>query len=416
MQWRGSRSPRFGPLGVDPHISQSYTRRPNDLRGGLTSQGVAAIKPEYLWSLKSGGGTVRRHDPVPGCVGHGGELAPKWEIGAVEAGSVAIAGERRGRALLPAVVLGMVALAACSTPTPVAAPMMDPTQPRVSALLIDPTSTSTATSTETPTPTPTPAPPTATPTLAPDAWQDLPIVPTVSQRAREVYERGLAMGNDPSAFSVIGDCEGTPNRFLGPFDHSSAHYRLGDFAYLEDVIHHFAGSFGRISMAANSSFTTSMVLSQFWANPNYCLASETPLTCEIRVHRPSIAFVMVGTMDYLQADTYEEHMRRILDTLIEDGVVPILYTKASNLEGDWSINATTARLAYEYDVPLWNFWRAVQPLPGHGLRPDGMHVTWGYNFFDDPVAMSNGWPWRNLTALQALEAVWGAVAGPQPDA
>jgi hypothetical protein len=96
--------------------------------------------------------------------------------------------------------------------------------------------------------------------------------------------------------------------------------------------------------------------------------------------------------------------------------VPILYTKASNLEGDWSINATTARLAYEYDVPLWNFWRAVQPLPGHGLRPDGMHVTWGYNFFDDPVAMSNGWPWRNLTALQALEAVWGAVAGPQPDA
>ncbi len=116
----------------------------------------------------------------------------------------------------------------------------------------------------------------------------------------------------------------------------------------------------------------------------------------------------------IQADRFEDNMRQILDILIEDGIVPILYTKASNLEGDWTINAITGRLAYEYDVPLWNFWRAVQPLPGHGLRADGMHVTWGYNYFDDPVAMRNGWPWRNLTALQALEAVWGAVAGPMP--
>jgi hypothetical protein len=157
------------------------------------------------------------------------------------------------------------------------------------------------------------------------------------------------------------------------------------------------------------------VLSQFWANPTYCLPGETPLVCEVRIHRPSIAFVMVGTMDYLQADLFEANLRQIIEYLIANGVVPILSTKASNLEGDWSINAATARLAYDYDLPLWNFWRAVQPLPGHGLRADGMHVTWGYNFFDDPTSMTYGWPWRNLTALQALEAVWGAVAGPRPD-
>jgi hypothetical protein len=266
-----------------------------------------------------------------------------------------------------------------------------------------------------PPPTPTSAP-TFTPTLAPEAWREFPVTPIVSGRAREIYAHGLALGNDPTAFSVIGDCEGTPSRFLGVFDYSPAYYRLGEYAYLEDVIAHFAGSFGRISRAAHSGFTTSAVLSQFWAHPTYCQPGETPLTCEIRVHRPSIAFVMVGTMDHAQADFFEQQMRRILDTLIESGVVPILSTKASNLEGDWSINASTARLAYEYDLPLWNFWRAVQPLPGHGLRADGMHVTWGYNFFDDPAAMSNGWPRRNLTALQALDAVWRAVTGPLPDA
>ncbi len=283
----------------------------------------------------------------------------------------------------------------------------------ISALRVEPTSTATAIPTATPPPpTPTPAPPTATPTLAPDAWRDFPVVPSVSDAAQEIYARGLAMGNDPAAFSVIGDCEGTPNRFLGPFEYSPSYYRLGVYTYLEAVIRQFAGSFGRISLAANSGFTTSMVLSQFWANPYYCQAGENPLTCELRVHRPSIAFLMVGTMDYAQPEAYEDHLRQIIETLIENGVLPILYTKASNLEGDWSINATTARLAYEYDLPLWNFWRAVQPLPGHGLRADGMHITWGYNFFDDPGAMSNGWPWRNLTALQALEAVWGAVASP----
>jgi hypothetical protein len=104
-------------------------------------------------------------------------------------------------------------------------------------------------------------------------------------------------------------------------------------------------------------------------------------------------------------------MRVILDTLIANGVVPILATKADNLEGDHSLNATIARLAYTYDLPLWNFWRIVQPLPEHGLQPDGSHLTWAANFFDDPVRMQAAWPWRNLTALQTLEVVWRSVSG-----
>jgi hypothetical protein len=90
---------------------------------------------------------------------------------------------------------------------------------------------------------------------------------------------------------------------------------------------------------------------------------------------------------------------------IEHGTVPILATKADNWEGDHSLNAAIARVAADYDVPLWNFWLAVQPLPGHGLTEDGFHLTFARNFFDDPVRMQSAWPVRNLTALQALDAV-----------
>jgi hypothetical protein len=89
--------------------------------------------------------------------------------------------------------------------------------------------------------------------------------------------------------------------------------------------------------------------------------------------------------------------------------LPILATKADNWEGNHGINAAIARIAAEYEIPLWNFWLAVQPLPNHGVSEDGFHLTYARNFFDDPVRMQSSWPVRNLTALQALDAVWKAV-------
>ena len=47
------------------------------------------------------------------------------------------------------------------------------------------------------------APATAAQTDWPDNWQDMPVVPEVSDTARQTYRRGLEMGNDPNAFSVI---------------------------------------------------------------------------------------------------------------------------------------------------------------------------------------------------------------------
>jgi hypothetical protein len=74
------------------------------------------------------------------------------------------------------------------------------------------------------------------------------------------------------------------------------------------------------------------------------------------------------------------------------------------------MNKIIACLAQEYDIPLWNFWAAIQPLPNHGLQPDLEHLTYGIPDFDDIEAMQSAWTIRNLTALQALDVVWRSVS------
>ena len=117
-------------------------------------------------------------------------------------------------------------------------------------------------------------------------------------------------------------------------------------------------------------------------------------------------------MTDMQAMQYfEDKMRRVIDQTIGKGIVPILATKADNTEGDHFINAIIARLAYEYDIPLWNFWLAVQPLPGDGLQEEHPeHLTipddWSQLCnFENPENLELAFPVRNLTALQVLDAV-----------
>jgi hypothetical protein len=276
---------------------------------------------------------------------------------------------------------------------------------------IGPTETFTAT------PIPSTAKPSLTPRtpLKPDEWKNLPVVPKISDTAVGIYQRGLKLGNDPHAFSKIGDCGSTPAWFLGDFDRGPDFYRLGEYQELEAVIGEFKGSFDRTSLAARSGFNASSLFVPLWADRSQCDANETPLACEYRNHRPLIAFIMLGANDVWHPEEFEPQMRKIIEYSIENGVVPVLSTKADNQEGDYSINATIAQLAWEYDIPLWNFWLAVQDLPNKGLQEDQVHLTWGRNFFDDPDAMSKAWPVRNLTALQTLDALWRKATGKNQD-
>jgi Tol biopolymer transport system component len=236
--------------------------------------------------------------------------------------------------------------------------------------------------------------------LPPENWQSWPVVPTrISDRMREIYFQGLARGNDPHAFSKIGDCQSVTASFLGFFD-MPGRYTLGEkYQPLQSTIDYFAGSFVRESQAVRGGFNVASVLSPIWADLEVCQKGELPLLCEFRLHRPSIVFISMETwFEGRTPEVYAGYLRQIIELSLDHGAVPILATKADNVEGNHSINATIAQLAYEYDIPLWNFWLAVQPLPGHGIDwardHEGFHIT------------VESWNVRSFTALQALDAVW----------
>ncbi len=259
-----------------------------------------------------------------------------------------------------------------------------------------------------PTPTPTaPALPTPTlrPTLGTDGWKELPVIPTVSQTAREIYAQGQSLGRRPQAFSKVGDCESRTVWFLGDFDLGPQYYNLGPYAALQDTVDYYQGSFGRLSQVARPGFTVASMLSPLWADRKECQPNESPLACEYRQHNPALALISVGTNDVARPDGFEKNLREVIEQTIEAGIVPVLATKADNLEGNHHLNATIARLALEYDLPLWNFWRAVQDLPGQGLQEDRAHLTWSPNDYADPANLKRAWPVRNLTALQVLDVL-----------
>lgn len=231
-------------------------------------------------------------------------------------------------------------------------------------------------------------------------WAEWPLIPEVSARAKEIYRRGLAMGNNPNSFSVIGDCQSEPNLFMGMYD--TEEYELGEeYEYLEDTIHQFEGCFKRDHVTVVDGMSVASVLAPAWADPELCKKGETPLDCELRLHKPSIVFINLGTTWKGGDDVkHEVYMRKIVDILIARGVVPVLSTKGDNQEGGHRINESIAQVAYDYDLPLWNFWLSIRDLPGKGIdgtRPGGYLIP-------------DAWGRRSFTGLQALDAVWKGLS------
>jgi Tol biopolymer transport system component len=241
----------------------------------------------------------------------------------------------------------------------------------------------------------------------PEDWREWPVIPVPSARARQIYQQGIANGTNASHVSKVGDCQAIQEVLLGRYDKPGT-YRLRENAeQLTETIQHFSGSFGRDGEAVQGGFNAASELSPIWSNPAVCDPGESPLECEIRVHNPSIMLISLEVWwDGRSPQVYENNMRQIIELAISRGILPILSTKADNVEGDHSINLATAKLAYEYDLPLWNWWLAAQSLPNRGLdpdRPDGFHIS------------LDSWDERSFTALQSIDSVWRGVTIPADD-
>ncbi|MDX1995547.1 MAG: hypothetical protein SF029_24400 [bacterium] len=241
--------------------------------------------------------------------------------------------------------------------------------------------------------------------------------PNVQENVRRIYALGQSLGRNPRAFSKLGDCNAENPHFLARFDDPRTGYNLGDYADLQWVIDTFSGSFGRQGVAVHRGLHSWSVFDPMWADSVQCAAGEHVLACELRLNNPAFLLIRLGTNDVGVPDSYERNMRRVIEVALENGVVPILGTKADRRDGviaggDSPNNAILRRLAEEYAVPLWDFDRIAATLPGRGLDNDGAHMTTYYSHdYRDPVAFQRAHALQNLTALLALDRVLRAALG-----
>jgi len=234
--------------------------------------------------------------------------------------------------------------------------------------------------------------------------------PAVQDNIRRIYAAGQALGRNPRAFSKLGDSTIENPHFLARFD--SGPYNLADYAYLQPVIDFYLGSFSRQGVAVRRGLHSWSALNPTWADETQCQPNEGPLPCEIRLHNPSAIFVRLGSNDAGVPDTFRQSLQAVIDYCVQNGVIPIIGTKADRFEGPDNVNNAIMReLAIKNNVPLWDFDRVAETLPNRGLAPgDETHMSFFYaHDYSLPEAFTRGHAVHNLTALIMLDRVWAAL-------
>jgi hypothetical protein len=207
------------------------------------------------------------------------------------------------------------------------------------------------------------------PTLWP-AW-----VPSITPQQRAIWQNSVKAGKALNMFTIAGDCNSQPPVFLqrlagGQFDASTLEPRL------KAVVQRFAPSFGRVSLAAQGGFGSHSMMDPMWADGALCGTSQGPFACELWVSRAGIVFISLGTQEQYSWQDFEKYFRPMVEHALNKGVLPVLMTKADDIEVASSapsgyINSVIRKLAADYNVPLLDFWAATRDLPNNGLIDEG---------------------------------------------
>jgi PKD repeat protein len=222
--------------------------------------------------------------------------------------------------------------------------------------------------------------------------QQTPILPTFDQQnvrdaLRAIYSNGIGQGMNPRVFAIVGDDQAVHGGYLDPFadpglDVSASGLQSIVEWYRQADLADGRSSFDRNGFAASSGRRAQGLLNPERSDPNNCNAGETPLDCELRLIQPSVAVVSVGYNDVLNGtdvNTFRSTMEQIIQTLIGQGVIPIIstvqpipgmeaQTEAINVAIIEAVRNVEA--ANGTSVPIYNLWRALNQLSSSGLSGD----------------------------------------------
>jgi PKD repeat protein len=230
---------------------------------------------------------------------------------------------------------------------------------------------------------------TVSPVAGPSIVETTPILPDFSPmipNLRPIYEAGLASGNRPNVFALVGDLTADSTNYLDPFGDPSTYTLQGGGTIFQTIIDQYSAdqgdgtnSFNRTSVATGN-FTAQDLLSPGINYDAACSApGETLLGCELRLTAPSVVIINIGYADALAGTdpaSFEAQIDQIIQTALNANVIPVLTTiypyagDSTIIDRIEALNEAIINSANTAGVPVYNAWRALNELPGSGLAGD----------------------------------------------
>jgi uncharacterized protein YraI len=240
---------------------------------------------------------------------------------------------------------------------------------------------------------------------------NIQVVGVVSPRIRQIYQDGIRRGNQPDAFSKVGDSITSNQPFLGAF--GSGKYDLASYSHLQETISYYDVATRRASLAAAKAFNAAAVLSDLWADQFSCEPNESPIECEYRHNRPIIAIIMLGSVDVqiYSADEFAVFLSEVVQTTINNGTIPVLTTFPSAddfyPEEAVAFNNIIRQIATREQIPLIELREPALALPNNGVQEDKFHLTQSENEFMvlDRDEHLYGLILRDLLTMQMLDTI-----------
>ena len=282
-----------------------------------------------------------------------------------------------------------------ATPTVAGTPIVYTATPREPTATIDPNAT----------PSPTPLPPDNVNGIPLDQIAVMP--PAVQENVKQIFAKGQALGNSAQRFSKVGDSIIEHPHYMVKFD--TPDYNLGQYAYLQDVLDYYRGSYGRDSLSVRRGLHSWSWNNPTWADKDQCLPDEGPIACEYRLFKPSVSFIVLGSNDVGVPEYFRTSMEDLVQFTIDQGVIPIIVTKADRHEGDSNINNIIMKeTAAKFNVPMLDFDAIAGTMPNRGIDPaDGTHLMFYYaHDYSVPVAFTKGHGVHDLTSVITLDKLW----------
>lgn len=249
------------------------------------------------------------------------------------------------------------------------------------------------------------------PAFYPGGRNHSPITPHVAERMRAIA------GLDPDLADDVFMKTGASSTVSGNTLHCFVDdpLALGEHEHLEPALEFFMGG----DAAGSTPFDRDTEAARVGHHAGWAISGDpSPIDLEVDMVAPRLALVHFGTNDMGWGDTYGDallyfydNMTQMLDGFIEQGIIPIVfgitrrgdYASAQRWVGTW--NAALRGMAQARQVPFVDLYNAIDPLPGHGLAGDGLHLeaySGGACVLDED-GLQHGYNIRNLVALEALD-------------